>query len=217
MNRRLTVSTALAAAIWAAMTLVTTPPARADGPASGASAHAAQQSSSSTDETQDGEGPRTRRDRRTGSTAGDRGDGDALAASDGSPASDDSSFFGPKHRQQLYRKGRLHYSRAALLTLALPGLGNFYAEQYLLGGLSVTLMGFAAVLVSYGFATQQTEFSWIGAGTAGAAYTTGLITTYFGIRRYNHKLRRRLRLTDALDPDAAPSAPAIGPALGFRF
>ncbi|MFB6262325.1 MAG: hypothetical protein ABEL76_01685 [Bradymonadaceae bacterium] len=128
----------------------------------------------------------------------------------------DSQFFSRKHRKRLYRKGRLKYSKAALLTLAFPSLGNFYARQYLIGGLTATLMAFSAVLIPYGLVTDQTMFSWIGAGTAGAAYGTGLVTTYFGVRRYNHKLRRRLRLTETAGGNRGRDV-AIGPAVGFRF
>ncbi len=106
-----------------------------------------------------------------------------------------SDFFDDAHRQQLYREGRLTYKRATLWTLALPGLGNFYAKQYLIGGIAASMMGFAALLVSYGLATQQSGFIWSGLGTAGSAYLGGMISSYFGVRAYNRRLRSRLRLS----------------------
>lgn len=114
-------------------------------------------------------------------------------------------FFGEQHRREIYRKGRLRYSTAALRTALLPGLGNFYAEQYLLAGLNASLMGFAIVVVPYGLATDQPIFIWGGVGIAGTAYLSGFITSAIGVKRYNRRLRRRLRLDSSADTLRPPS------------
>lgn len=132
------------------------------------------------------------------------GGGD-VSTSDGHTETSEQQFFGNQHRRELYRKGRLRYSTAALRTALLPGLGNFYAEQYLLGGLNASLMGFAVVVVPYGLATNQPMFIWGGAGIAGAAYISGFITSAIGVKRYNRTLRRRLRLTSTIAPHRSAS------------
>jgi hypothetical protein len=134
-------------------------------------------------------------------------DGDDSSSGDNAEDSE-HDFFGEQHRRELYREGRLHYSSAALRTALLPGLGNFYAEQYLLGGLNASLMGFAVVVIPYGLATDQPIFIWGGAGIAGTAYISGFITSAIGVKRYNRQLRRRLRLSSS--PDALPPTPPPG-------
>jgi len=128
--------------------------------------------------------------------------------------------FDEGHRHELYRKGKLDYQTAALRTALLPGLGNFYARQYFIGGLNASLLAFTAVLVPYGLATYQPGFAWAGLGVAGAAYLSGFVTSAIGVRQYNRKLRRRLRLTEESEPAgstpfAAPDAPTVGISIPF--
>ncbi len=141
------------------------------------------------------------------------------SAGDEGETDEDLKYFGDAHRRELYRDGRLQYSTAALRTALLPGLGNFYAEQYLLGGLHATLMAFAAVVIPYGLATDQAAFAWGGAGLAGSAYVSGFATSALGVRRYNRRLRRRLRLAD--EPAAGtpwePTPPATVTLLSVSF
>lgn len=152
------------------------------------------------------------------STDADRGpssedDGDRAARSDDAATSGESgydeSFMDDTHRRKLYREGQLHYRTAALRTALFPALGNFYAEQYFIGGLNASLMGFAAVLIPYGLITEQLGFTWAGVGTVGAAYASGFITSAIGVRKYNRYLRRRLRLTD--DPSATDASTDAAP------
>ena len=118
----------------------------------------------------------------------------------------DEDFFSQDHRRRLYEKGKLKYGRAAALTALLPGLGNFYAQQYFTGGPAASLMGFAAVFIPYGLVTRQPGFSWAGVGMAGTAYATGFITSWFGVQRYNRQLKQGLRIS--LQPTHPWRAPA---------
>ena len=115
---------------------------------------------------------------------------EASAPSSEQPA--DGQLFNEAHRKQIYRRSRLSTTTAVLYNLALPGLGNVYAEQYFMAGLAFSLMVFAGVFVSYGLVTRQSEMLWIGAGTAGIAYPTSIITSVVGVRDYNAELRQGL-------------------------
>ncbi|MFB6350905.1 MAG: hypothetical protein ABEN55_23775 [Bradymonadaceae bacterium] len=131
---------------------------------------------------------------------------------DVSAQNDEHQAFDETHRHKLYRKGKLDYGTAALRTALFPALGNFYARQYFIGGINATLMAFTAVLIPYGVATFQPAFTWAGVGVAGAAYTSGFITSAIGVRRYNQQLKRRLRLgtrDPATSPFAIPKAPTF--------
>lgn len=134
-------------------------------------------------------------------------------------------FMSDSHRRELYRKGRLRYSRAALWTALLPGLGNFYAEQYFLGGLNMSTVGFSAVLIPYGFVTDQEGFIWAGLALIGVGYISGFATSYMGVRRYNRRLRQQLRVSErpsSRRPDALADSPWAPPeferlTIEFRF
>jgi hypothetical protein len=132
---------------------------------------------------------------------------------------DESSrdWFDRQHRRQLYREGRLTYGRAALWTLLLPGLGNIYARQYVIGGVMASLMGFAALFVSYGWATGQSTFLWAGAGSAGTAYLGGLVTSYVGVNRYNELLEARLQLSSTSPHPLRPPEPRTLSITLFQF
>lgn len=134
-------------------------------------------------------------------------------------------FLSDSHRRELYEKGRLKYSRAALWTALLPGLGNFYAEQYFLGGLNMSTVGFSAVLIPYGFVTDQDGFIWAGLGLIGVGYISGFATSYMGVRTYNRRLRQQLRVSERQSsprPDALTDSPWAPPeferlTIEFRF
>ena len=128
----------------------------------------------------------------------------------------DEDFFSQRHRHQLYEEGRLSYGRAAALTALLPGLGNFYAQQYFIGGLAASVMGFAAVFVPYGLVTRQPGFSWAGVGLAGTAYATGFITSWFGVQRYNRRLKQGLRISlQPTHPWRAPAGRGVSISIDF--
>lgn len=141
---------------------------------------------------------------------------DAAEKNSGRP----EDYFGNAHRRQLYEESKLEYSRAALWTALLPGLGNFYAEQYLIGGLNASLVGFTALLVPYGLVTDQLSFVWTGIGITGTAYVSGFTTSLIGVRNYNRRLRRSLDVPEepragAVPRNSARAAPGIS--IGFRF
>lgn len=127
----------------------------------------------------------------------------------------DEDFLSLEHRRQLYREGRLDYGRAALWTALFPGFGNFYAEQYFLGGLFASLMGFAGFFLAYGLVTRQPGFNWAAVGLAGASYAGGFSTSYIGVRNYNRRLRRSLRIEEA--SASLPRPRFRGVTLSFRF
>lgn len=104
--------------------------------------------------------------------------------------------FSTAHRRQLYKQGRLSYGKAILYN-TLPGLGNFYANQYVLGGVALSLIGFVAVLVPFGVVTDQPTFIWVGTGVAGFAYGGSVTTSLFGVRAYNRRLHESLQLDES--------------------
>jgi hypothetical protein len=109
--------------------------------------------------------------------------------------------FSLTHRKELYRQGRLSHGKAILYN-TVPGLGNFYANQYVLGGVALSLMGFVAVLVPFGLVTDQPTFTWFGAGLAGFAYAGSVTTSIVGVSTYNRRLRESLRLDEHGDHSA---------------
>ncbi|QDG51209.1 hypothetical protein FIV42_10795 [Persicimonas caeni] len=130
---------------------------------------------------------------------------------------DDEEFFGEAHRRRMYEQSSLSTTTAVLYNLALPGLGNLYAEQYFYGGIAFTLMVFTLVFEGYGLVTNQSEFLWIGAGTALIAYSGSIATSVVGVREYNRKLREGLKLETVSEsgPWQLPKARTID--VGFRF
>lgn len=127
-----------------------------------------------------------------------------------------STFFDANHRQRIYEQGRLSHTRAALYSLLLPGLGNFYVEQYMLGTVAMSLTVFAAIFIAYGLGLSRGDLVGLGAGVAGVAYGGGLITSYQGVRRYNLQLQQSLQLDRAAAH--TPSAPRTwGLSLSVNF
>lgn len=129
----------------------------------------------------------------------------------------EAEFLSLEHRQQLYEQSRLTVSGAVGRNLLLPGLGNIYTEQYFYAGLAFSFLVFAASFVSYGLVTEQSEFLWFGAGTAGIAYIGSIGTSIVGVEKYNRERREGLKV----ERDAAPGpfAPAWSPSVnvGWRF
>lgn len=139
------------------------------------------------------------------------------AQSEVDPAGQPDAFFGDSHRQQLYDQSKLSVSTAVLYNLALPGLGNAYADQYFYAGIAFSLMVFTGVFVGYGLYTQQDQFVWMGAGTAAVTYSASIFTSIQGVRDYNRKLRQGLKLDGAFSagPFDAPAARSFGVTVRF--
>ena len=126
-------------------------------------------------------------------------------------AAADAYFMSDAHRQEIYEANRKQGGRAVLLTLAFPGLGNIYAEQFLIAGLAFVAMTFATVFVSYGLVTKQHGIAVTGLIVAGGAYGGGIATSIAGVNRYNRLLREGLKI------EQSSLAPALVPTLSFRF
>lgn len=119
------------------------------------------------------------------------------------PAS--SGFFDQEHRQRLYEKSRLSTTRALLYTLALPGLGNFYAEQYALGTVAMSAFVFGAFFLTYALLNNHDDLIRLGAALGIAAYAGGALSSYIGVNAYNKRLRQGLHLnTHHLGPLTPP-------------
>lgn len=121
---------------------------------------------------------------------------DEEAADDG----DDGKFFDGNHRQEIYEKSRLQKRRAVLYSLALPGLGNFYAEQYALGTLSLTALVFSGMFLGFGLINGHPDLVRLGAITTGVTYVGSATSAYLGVRQYNAELRRNLHLDATFAP-----------------
>lgn len=146
-------------------------------------------------------------------------DGLAPNAATNEPSSSNSQQdhpFSEANRRRMYESSRLSTSGAVLRNLAFPGLGNIYADQYFYAGIAFSFMVFTGVFVGYGLATDQSEFLWLGAGTAGIAYGGSIVTSIFGVQEYNAKLRQGLKLEEAdATPWSIPRAPTVR--LGWTF
>ena len=103
-------------------------------------------------------------------------------------------LFSPEHRQELYEANRLSEGRALVLSAALPGLGNFYAEQYAMGVVALSALIFSGVFVGYGLVNNQRGLASFGIGLAVVTYGTALGSSYYGVRVYNDRLRRSLHV-----------------------
>ena len=126
-----------------------------------------------------------------------QGEPDAESAGTDDSSTSDEEFFGQSHRERMYRESKLSTTRALLYTLAFPGVGNIYAEQYFLAGLAFSLMAFTTMFVLYGITTSQPEFVHMGLVTGGVAYLGGGLSSYLGVKRYNRRLREGFNFDDA--------------------
>lgn len=109
----------------------------------------------------------------------------------------DAYFMSDEHRQKIYDQARKKPARAVLYNLALPGVGNFYAEQYVLGGIAIVLTAFAGTFIAYGLSTKQSDVTVLGGVVAGVAYGGSIATSLIGISTYNAKLRQGLKVDRA--------------------
>lgn len=124
-------------------------------------------------------------------------------------AQEKHEFFGPEHRRQIYESNKKSHVEATLWTAVFPGLGNFYAESYLLGGIFGMVMVFGTTIFAYGVATDQSDIMlWGGIGMGGAYLGSG-ITANFAVMDFNAELRRGLKVGEF--------EPASGPVLSIRF
>lgn len=147
---------------------------------------------------------------------------EALVSEDAiEPPSDHSEaeFLGLEHRREIYEASRLTVAGAVGRNLLLPGLGNIYTEQYFYAGLAFSFLVFAASFVSYGLVTDQSEFLWFGAGTAGIAYIGSVSTSVLGVEKYNRERREGLKVEHHEVAPRSPFAPAWSPSVnvGWRF
>lgn len=129
---------------------------------------------------------------------------------------DDSRAFDQDHRRALYEANRLDGWRALAYTAVLPGLGNFYVEQYALGVVAISAMVFAGMFIGFGAMYGHSDLIGIGAVTAGSAYLGGGISSYLGTRRYNDRLRRNLHVDDNYDA-SLPRSPSVAVGWTWRF
>ena len=109
----------------------------------------------------------------------------------------DDYFMSPEHRRAIYEESRKKPQKAVLYSLLLPGVGNVYAEQYLLAGLSFVLVVFAGTFIGYGIANDQPRIIAIGGVTAALAYGGGVATSLLGVSDHNRKLRQGLKVEGA--------------------
>ncbi|MGM0558723.1 MAG: hypothetical protein ACQEVA_20220 [Myxococcota bacterium] len=129
----------------------------------------------------------------------------------------EEEYFGKAHRERMYEQSKLSPTKALLYTLAFPGIGNIYAEQYFLAGLAFSLMAFTTMFVLYGLTTQQPQFLHMGLVTGGVAYTGGAVSSYLGVRKYNNRLREgfNFRQVSGASPFDVPRVRTIGVTIRF--
>lgn len=97
-------------------------------------------------------------------------------------------LFSAAARRGYYEQSKLSTSRA-LLYSALPGMGNYYAQDYFTGTIWMAAFGFGALFLGYGLGTDQAAERWIGLGLIGGAYAGALLTTPGSVEDYNRDLR----------------------------
>jgi len=120
-------------------------------------------------------------------------------------------FMSLEHRQKIYQQKRKRPGRAVALSLLLPGLGNLYAEQFLVGGLAFIFLAFSAVFLSYGIVTSQPRILRTGLILGGGTYVGALTASLFGVSDYNRELRQGLKV------GKADFREVWTPAVTFRF
>ncbi|MEZ4461720.1 MAG: hypothetical protein R3E66_18760 [bacterium] len=118
-------------------------------------------------------------------------------------------LFDTAHRQKIYDAQKKSELAAIGYTLIYPGLGNYYAEQYVTGTVVGMGMVFGVTCLVFGLTTDQSDWATIGAVLGGSMYAVGGVTSYFGVSDYNSELKRALKVADM---DRAP-----GLVLAIRF
>ncbi len=109
---------------------------------------------------------------------------------------DDGEYFGEEHRVRIYESRKKSAAKAALLTLALPGFGNIYAEQYFVAGVAFTMMTFSALFLVYGITTKQPRILNTGIGFAVGTYLGAGALAIYGVSDYNQELRQALKVEE---------------------
>lgn len=112
-----------------------------------------------------------------------------LSGTSKAPECDEKSDL---ERTRLYDQMALDYGRALGYSLLFPGLGNIYVEQYVLAGISFSLMAFSVVFAGYGLTTGQMRFTRGGVFLAGGVYAGASASSLLGVAHYNRRLRREL-------------------------
>lgn len=123
----------------------------------------------------------------------------------------DEYFMSEDHRQKIYDTNRKRVSKAVLYNCLFPGVGNIYAEQYLLAGLAFVFTAFAGTFIGYGLVNKQPDVVAVGGVTALIAYGGSITTSVFGVERYNRELRQGLKI------DQTSVGEVWTPALVLRF
>lgn len=109
---------------------------------------------------------------------------------------ENGEFFDASHRSEIYQKSKKSEAKAIGYTLIFPGLGNYYAQQYVTG--TVVGMGvvFGVTALVFGLTTDQADWTVSGAVLGGSMYLVGATTSFVGVRDYNSDLRRALKVAD---------------------
>lgn len=137
---------------------------------------------------------------------------ESVAQEEDSPAPS-TGAFDDAARRRFYESQKLDATPTMLSNLLIPGLGNVRTEQYLLGAalMSISFMG---VLSMIGGATLREEtdtgFVILGASALGLALGTSMVTTSFGVKAYNQRLRNRYKV------DVSQGSP-LGLTVTWRF
>lgn len=106
-----------------------------------------------------------------------------------------NNFMNLEHRKEIFEDSKLSVTRAVGYSLLLPGLGNFYTEEYFAGALAMSAMVFALVFAGYGYTTDQPSY-YLGAGIlAGSSYIGSTAFAYYSAKEYNENLGRALKIT----------------------
>jgi hypothetical protein len=124
--------------------------------------------------------------------------GNSAASSAAKPQAG-GQLFDREHRERIYDARKLSYTKATALSVAFPGLGNFYVDQYLLGALAIVSMVFAGFFIGYGVANDQSDLLTTGIVVAGGTYLWSAGTAIFGVQAYNEELRQNLHLDAPAD------------------
>jgi hypothetical protein len=105
--------------------------------------------------------------------------------------------FSRPQRQRFYEQGKRSYGEALGYSLLLPGLGNVYADQPFTGALLMSSFALSLVTLTFALLNDDPQLTVIGAVLTGGIYTTGVITSAYGVSDYNHRLYRRYDLASA--------------------
>lgn len=102
--------------------------------------------------------------------------------------------FTLEDRRDFYEQAKLSHTRAALYSLALPGLGNIYTDQAFSGALLMTLYGMGWLMIGYGLLYDKNEQLIIGSGVAVTSMGVAQWMSYRGVAQYNQALKVRYQL-----------------------